>query len=142
MTFSWDFNVAALTAIMVLITAVMGHIVAVTIYMVKTNNKATAAIDLAVKVERLVNDAHDALDTMRRQFGETVAALKERMNLEVAVLRKESTDDQKYVRDEFVRRESFYKLTDSLQQEMRSLGDKLDKCILRMDEKIDRARAT
>ena len=58
MTFSWDVNVAALTGVIVLILLVIGHIIAVTIYLVKTNGTAHDAKSLAQKAHDHAEQAH------------------------------------------------------------------------------------
>jgi len=71
MQFSWDLNVAALTAIIVLIIAVIGHIVAVTVFMMKTSGKASLALELAKGLEvrmRAVEAEHVLGKALRDDF--------------------------------------------------------------------------
>lgn len=76
MTFSWDFNVAALTGIVALIIAVVGHIVYVTIYLVKSNGRSSAAYKMAEKAHARADAAHiviSATNAALSMFREEVA---------------------------------------------------------------------
>lgn len=129
--FSWDFNTATLSFIGL-------QIVLLIVFLVKTNGKASIAHDLATEAKKLANDAHTNIDVQGRRFGEVVEALKEKINLDIVAVRKEITDDQKYVRDTFVRRESFYKIADAMHAQMAQLGEKVDNRFERLESKIDR----
>lgn len=67
MTASWDFNVASLTAIIALTIAIVVHIIAVTVYMVKTNGKATTALETAQRTDERVDVLDDRLRTVERE---------------------------------------------------------------------------
>ena len=98
MTFSWDLNVAALTALIVLIIAVIGHIVAVTVYMVKTNGKANAALRLAEAMEerlRKVEQEHVLAMALRVDFREFQSSISEQF----ISLRSERRDDMRGLHD-------------------------------------------
>lgn len=69
-------------------------------------------------------------DRIRRDFGETVLALRQKL-----------TDVEIFCRDTFVRRESFYEVTKGLADSVKAIGDKLEMRIEKLDGKLDRITA-
>lgn len=68
MTFSWDVNVAALTGVIVLIILVVGHIIAVTIYLVKTNGTAHEAKERAHEAKARAEEAYQHAEEAHAQL--------------------------------------------------------------------------
>lgn len=94
-------------------------------------------LSLHQAIEKSKKATEDRLDTEARHFGETVAALRQGFAIDMAAVRKEITEEQKFVRDTFMRRESFYKVQEALQVDIRSLGIELKGRLERMETKID-----
>lgn len=68
------------------------------------------------------------LERQAREFGETAQALRQKV-----------TEVELYVRDTFVRRDGFLKITDDFTHSMRLLGEQLNARLDRMEEKFDKA---
>lgn len=94
-------------------------------------------ISLREAIENARQEVDERISIQAREFGETVAAIRSGFNMEVASLRKEITEDQKFVRDTFMRRDSFYKIQDALQADIKALGAELKSRLERMETKID-----
>lgn len=62
----------------------------------------------------------------RREFGETGAAIRQKIH-----------EIELHAEQTFVRRDGFYKVRDDLADSIKTLGDKIDKRLDRMEEKID-----
>lgn len=98
-------NVAALTGIIGLAVVLIVHIVAVTVYMVKTNNKAVSAAETAQKAEERVNDLDERLRAVEREHVLGVALrddfkeLKGEMNAKFDELRKDRREDMRGLHD-------------------------------------------
>lgn len=83
------------------------------------------------------NEVMGRIDTMYREFGETVAAIRQGVTIDVAALRKELTDAEKFNRDTFMRRDSFYKAQEEIKGAINAAVSGLDKRLERMESKID-----
>lgn len=127
---------AVLALVLSLITVGIGAVLKFSLSRMET---ALAQIELSLRgaINATAKEIDERVDKQGRDFGETVAALREYINLEIRALRKDMTDDQKFVRDTFVRRESFFKLTDALQNELRALSEKIDGKFERLEGKIE-----
>lgn len=68
----------------------------------------------------------ERIEAIRREFGETGHALREKI-----------AQVELYTRDTFVRRDSFYKVSDDLAAKLTAMDDKIDKRLERMEGKID-----
>ncbi len=67
------------------------------------------------------------VEQVRRDVGETVSAIRQKI-----------TEIELYTRDNFVRRESFYEVTKGLADAVKTIGDKLENRMERLDGKLDR----
>jgi hypothetical protein len=101
MTFSWDFNVAALGAILVTIII---QSISLVVYLVKTNGKAHSAHDLA-------KDAMERID----ESDEKIAA-----QMAVHSLFREQ------VAREYVSREVLHEILDPIRDSINGLSDRID----------------
>lgn len=85
---------------------------------------------LEVALRSDISKARDEIeqkqDTHSREFGETVAAMRQKI-----------ADVELYAANNYVRRDGFYKVQELLESSIRSLGDKIEKRLERMEEKID-----
>lgn len=98
----WD------TPIAVLIVAVVGHIIAVTVYMVKTNGKANSALDAAEKAQ----EHSDALaERLRKVEAEHVLGM---------ALRQDFKDFQNTIGDQLT------SLRNERREDMRGLHERLN----------------
>lgn len=96
----------------------------------------------AITIERKEIDA--TIEQLERRYGETNAALRERIVLaereaaaKVADLLATINSFEKWSRDTFVRREGFYKVRDDLQADIKELGAQIYQRLERMEKKID-----
>lgn len=72
-------------------------------------------------------DMDKELGTVRREFGEVATALRQKIH-----------EVETWSRDEFVRKKSFDVVIDGLRGDLKSIGDKIEARLLRMEGKIDR----
>lgn len=86
-----------------------------------------ALTDVAKKIEEHQKDDIDQFAMMRREVGETFAALRTKVQ-----------EVELFSRDTFMRRDSAGKMQDALQSDFRSLGEKIDNRLERMEAKFDR----
>lgn len=70
-----------------------------------------------------VEERHDRIS---REFGETIAAIREKIR-----------EVELFCRDTFVRRDGFYKVRDELALDIKTLGEKIEARLERMESKID-----
>lgn len=75
--------------------------------------------------DKAVRDHMDDLDTMRHEFGETVAAVRTKIH-----------DVEMWNRDTFVRKDSFEMVIGRLEKSIEKLGDKIEDRIDKMVERI------
>lgn len=113
-------------AINLILTAVVG-----------TWKLSRVEISLREHIDASKQIAETRLDREAKNFGETVTALRSGVNIDFQELRKELTEEQKFVRDTFMRRDSFYKVQEALQNDIRALGAELKGRLERMESKID-----
>lgn len=78
------------------------------------------------KHEEAAVRAEERNDLNVRQFGETVAALRQKIH-----------ELELWVRDTFVRRDGYYKVQEAVEASIKALGDKMDIRLERMEAKID-----
>lgn len=74
------------------------------------------------------SDVSDAGERIRREFGETGYALRQKM-----------TDIELWGRDNYLQKVPFYKVTEKLSEDIQRLADKIDKQAER-DTRVDRQR--
>lgn len=91
---------------------------------IKTITLHRAEID--VHMDKIAGEAVMRADSVRREFGETVGAMQKKIQ-EIEI----------WSRDMFVRRDSFYKVTDEIKKAINDQGDKIDVCLNRMNIKLD-----
>lgn len=94
-----------------------------------------AALREAITESRAEVD--DRIGRQYREFGESIAGVRQGINLETAALRREAGEDRVFVRDTFMRRDSFYNIQASLEGSIQALGVELKARLERMEEKID-----
>lgn len=87
-----------------------------------------AAIELKLgqAITRSKEEIDERVDRQGRDFGETAAAIRQKI-----------TDVEMWTRDTFVRRDSFYKVSDEFKADVVAMGDKIEKRLERMEAKID-----
>jgi hypothetical protein len=69
------------------------------------------------------------LDAVRRECGESLLALRTKIN-----------EVELWCRDNYVRRDSFYKVADTFQSDMKSMGADLKAQLEKIDGKLERLR--
>lgn len=78
------------------------------------------------KIEGLDRKIDDERDANRREHGEVVIAIRQKV-----------TDDAMFVRDNFVRKETFGPVLARLEGDVKTVGDRIEARLLRMEAKID-----
>jgi hypothetical protein len=94
-------------------------------------------ISLREHIDQSKQNAEERVEREAKNFGEAVAALRSGLNLDIQTLRREMTEDQKFVRDTFMRRDSFYKVQETLQNDLKGLRTEIIGRLERMETKID-----
>jgi hypothetical protein len=80
------------------------------------------------KLEMALRDEHEIF---RREFGESLAALRQKIN-----------DVELWSRDEFIRREDFYRIVDGINASIGSWGEKIDARLDRLEDILRRPPRT
>lgn len=96
-----------------------------------------AAIDTELSDRRARLDAE--MNAMRREFGDALSALGRQFGETITAIRQKITEAEFYMRDNFVRKETFTTVMSNLENDMRGLGDRIEARLLRMEEKLDEA---
>jgi hypothetical protein len=110
----------------------IGNIVGVTWALAQVEKRLTVKI---TEERQEIEQAHRAvIDTAKREFGETVQAIRLKIGeVETAVNKFEA-----WVLKEFVRRESFEKVIAEVKAGMADIKQSFEKRLDRIDEKLDR----
>jgi Sec-independent protein translocase protein TatA len=77
-------------------------------------------------IEESRKEIDDRIDLQSREFGETVAALRQKMH-----------EVELWARDTFMRRDGFYKIKDEVTGALKEVRDELKTDLRRLEEKID-----
>jgi hypothetical protein len=88
-------------------------------------SRTEAAIRQEIASHRIENA--DRVDTAVRQIGETFTAFRTKI-----------TEVELYLRDNYVRRDSFQSVVGQVMGDMKTIGDRIEARLLRMEGKIDR----
>lgn len=80
-------------------------------------------------VAQAQKESDERIDTTIRQFGETAIAIRQKI-----------TEVELFMRDNYIKRDSFYHGINELANNVKSLSDGLDGRLIRMESKIDAAR--
>ena len=78
------------------------------------------------KFEALEREIREDMDTNRHQNGETIAAIRSKVN-----------EVELFVRDNFVRKDTFNVVMLRLESDVKGIGDRIETRLLRMEAKID-----
>ncbi|MGJ5163142.1 hypothetical protein [Bradyrhizobium sp. HKCCYLR1051] len=81
---------------------------------------------LTAKIAAIEKQAVVDLDVTRREIGETVSAIRTKVH-----------EIETWARDEFVRKNSFELVIARMEKSIETMGDKIDKRLERLTEKID-----
>lgn len=76
------------------------------------------------------NEMRDRIAAAIRMAGESVAALREHVH-----------SIEKFMRDTYVRRDSFYTTTNEVKASLKEFGDRLENRLSRMETKVDKLQA-
>ncbi len=106
-------------------TTILGFMLKYSLSQMETNLAKTE-----LKLSKAITDSRNEIDgrfeKQSSEIGETIAAIRQKI-----------TDVEIWARDHFVRRDSFYKITDDLSGKIDGIGDKIDSRLERMEGKID-----
>lgn len=87
--------------------------------------------EIDVAIGTVENEMRDRVSTAERRAGEAVAALREHVH-----------SIEKFMRDTYVRRDSFYTTTDDVKKQIREFVEQLDRRFNRLEQKVDKLKAT
>jgi SMC interacting uncharacterized protein involved in chromosome segregation len=82
------------------------------------------------EIDKLRYDLRTEHDDFLRRFGDSLSAIRQKVN-----------DVELWARDEFVRRDDFYRILDGINKSITALGDKIDARVDKLVSKIDQLRA-
>ncbi len=89
-------------------------------------NLAQRQTTIDEKIEGLDRKIEEEMDSNRREHGEVVAAIRQKVS-----------DDALYVRDHFLRKETFGPVMTRVENDIKNVGDRIEARLLRMEAKID-----
>lgn len=100
--------------------------------MVQLEVRLTSAIttsknEIDKRIDETAQDLEDKIDRHSREFGETASALRAKIQ-----------EVELWSRDNFVRRDSFYKLTDELKADIKAVGADVKQMGADIQARIDR----
>jgi hypothetical protein len=81
---------------------------------------------LSDKIEESKEDVERKQEEHSRNFGETIAAIRQKV-----------ADVELYGANNYVRRDSFYKVQETISQDIKSLGAQMEARFVRLEAKID-----
>jgi hypothetical protein len=82
------------------------------------------------EIDKLRMELRTEHDDFLRRFGDSLAAIRQKVN-----------EVELWARDEFVRRDDFYRILDGINKSIAALGDKIDARTDRLESKIEQLRA-
>jgi hypothetical protein len=82
------------------------------------------------EIDKLRGELRTEHDDFMRRFGDSLAAIRAKVN-----------EVELWARDEFVRRDDFYRILDGINKSITALGDKIDARTDRLESKIEQLRA-
>jgi hypothetical protein len=82
------------------------------------------------EIDKLRMELRTEHDDFMRRFGDSLAAIRAKVN-----------EVELWARDEFVRRDDFYRILDGINKSITALGDKIDARTDRLESKIEQLRA-
>lgn len=80
--------------------------------------------------EKLRHELHLEHDDFLRRFGDSLAAIRQKVS-----------EVELWARDEFVRRDDFYRILDGINKSIAALGEKIDARTDRLETKIEQLRS-
>ena len=83
-------------------------------------------VSLSTAIEKSRKEIDDRIEVLKREFGETNAAVRSKIH-EVEI----------WARDNFMRRDGFYKVQEQLSSEIKTVRDEMKSDLRRIEEKID-----
>lgn len=115
----WE-NINTITIIVGLIVSTMGMLIAGTWRLSSSVNELKIAIALAR------DEIEAKQDSQMREIGETISAVRQKIH-EIEI----------WSRDTFIRRDSFFQVTTDTRQAIQTLGDRLEKRLERIENKVN-----
>jgi hypothetical protein len=108
-------------------------------FMIAFAGMAIAGIWRLSRVESTISDKLTRLmDTQKQEFIHEMQKLRDKYDVELNMLRNGDSRIEIWARDEFVRQREFYPIVESIKNDIRMLGDKIDAKMIRIEEKIDK----
>lgn len=90
---------------------------------------SVVVIELKEAIAKSRDEIEERQEIIVRQFGETAQAIRQKIH-----------EVETWARDEFVKREDFYKIHTDLIGDLKRMGDKIEARLERMETKIDAHR--
>lgn len=96
------------------------------------------AVELALrtKIDEHSRAIEREADMESRRFGETISAIREKMNLDAAAMWGKVAQVELYMRDHFVRNEAFGDALRSLEKQIEQSTERLEDRMERLEDKI------
>lgn len=80
--------------------------------------------------QKLRDEIHLEHDDFLRRFGDSLAAIRQKVS-----------EVELWARDEFVRRDDFYRILDGINKSITALGEKIDARVDRLESKLEQLRS-
>lgn len=120
------------------IVMLIGHAITLILFAVAGTWKLSRVeLSLREHIDQSKQANDERLDREAKHFGEALAGLRAGVEIDLKQIRHDISEEQKFSRDTFMRRESFYKVQEALQADIRALGTELKGRLERMEIKID-----
>lgn len=115
------------TSVVIAIVTLLINILVLIIGLARNNTSARREID--VQITKETRELREIIEAGARNMGEAVSAVRTKIN-----------QVELWTRDEFVRREDFYRIVDGMNKAIGDLGDKIDARTDQLLQKIDEVR--
>lgn len=100
-----------------------------------------SALQVAAEAEERIKSAEDAVKLLDRDIGETADRVRREVGETINAMQQKIHEFEKWARDEFVRKQSFEAMMARTEKAQELRDDRLDKRLERIEKKIDEASA-
>lgn len=128
---------AIISAAVVVMAFVINNIV---LAVVATRKLSSIEISLRNKIDEHSRALEREADMESRRFGETIMAIREKINLDGNSTEAKIKEIELFTRDHFVRRESFNEVVTNIRNQIEDAVDRIEARMQRMEDKLNHAK--
>lgn len=100
-------------------------------------NVVVAIVGLTLGISRIKDAVRDEIEQHRKEFDDDLGTIRREFGETGHALREKITEVELWGRDNFVKKDSFVSVTDRISREVKEFADRIDKRLERMEGKID-----